>query len=167
MSKVLVACKLPNGLICRIHRMEDISEPVMGGGFKTIKKAVFTGRQFELAGPAVPFGVMPENPAVHGYALTPVEKEDWDEWVAQNPDSDVLLKGHVFAHEKRENVMAQAKEQRKDGVATGLEPLDPKNLRAAGLVPANPNLETSTADEQPAMPVQRGGARPDRVARVR
>lgn len=156
MSNVLVACKLPNGLRMRIYKEVERSEPTPMG-HKMVKVWEPTGDVVVLAGTAVPFGTMPEDPIVNGYSLTPVDKEFWDTYVSQNKDSEAIKNELIFAHEKQDNVVAQTKSQRKQGVVSGMEPLDPNNLPKG--IDAR-GMKIATADEMPPIPVTRGEGRP-------
>lgn len=134
MAKVLVACKIPNGLILRLFKPEEVDYPLLGGGYKRVTEyKPIPGAQVELAGPATPFGQMPNAPVAAGYAITPVEKDFWDKWLEQNKDAAVVENGLVFASEKQGNVVAQARDNRKNKVKSGLEQIDPANPPQAGI----------------------------------
>ena len=124
MPTVTVACKVPNGLILRLFNMAEHDEPVMGGGTKTVKKAVQTGEQVTVAGPATPFGVAPRYPIIGGYAMTPnVDADFFTAWLKQNADHDVVKKKLIFASEKVDSVAAKANDH--ESVLSGLQPLVP------------------------------------------
>lgn len=124
---VTVATKLPHGLILRVFTMVDQDEPVMGGGFRTVKTAKQLPKQVVLNGAAHPQDQAPTCLMVGGWALTPnVDKDLWDLWLEQNKDSDVVRNGLIFAHEKAGNAEAESKDKAK--LKSGLERLDPDNL---------------------------------------
>lgn len=131
---VVVACKLPNGLILRLFHEVDETEATPQGN-RTVK--VHRQRQdvvpVRLNGSATPYAKFPDYPVHHGYALTVVDAGFWHEWCRQNHDAEVLRNKLVFAHEKPEQAQGQAQEQHKDKVRSGLEPIDPKNPPAVGL----------------------------------
>ena len=123
-AKVTVACKLPHGLILRLFEMESANEPVMGGGYREVKRARQTGSTVRVNGNAVPFGVRPDHPIVAGYALTHgVDKDFFDEWMKQNRDSDIVKNHLVFAYERAESARDAAKDHAKQ--RSGLEPIEP------------------------------------------
>lgn len=123
-STVTVACKLPHGFDLRVFASEDYQEPVMGGGWKSVKRAVETGPRYLLAGVAAPFGMSPKAQMVTGYALTHnVDADFFSKWLEQNADSDVVKNRLIFAAPKPLDVEARAKENEK--TRSGLEPLVP------------------------------------------
>lgn len=123
-SVVTVACKLPHGFDLRVFAMEDYQEPVMGGGWKTVKRAVEFGQRYLLAGVAAPHGMSPVAQMATGYALTHnVDAEFFAEWLKQNADSDVVKNRLIFAAPKPADVADRAKENEK--TRSGLEPLVP------------------------------------------
>lgn len=118
---VTVACKLPNGIILRLFAMQDAEELVMGGGVRSIKKAILTDQEpVEIKGCAAPFG----SPIllVGGYALTPnVDAQFYAQWLKQNSDSDLIKNRVIFAQETRDHLEGQANEQAE--ILSGLQPL--------------------------------------------
>lgn len=120
---VTIGCKLPSGVHLNIFTMEDSQEPIMGGGWRVIKKASFAGR-VTIKG----VGRRVDDPrVVGGYALTPnVDADVWAEWLKQNKDSDLVKNRMVFAHVKQAEAEAQARDQQ--SLRSGLEPVDPGNL---------------------------------------
>lgn len=128
---VTVACKIPNGLLLRLHEMEETSEPVMGGGSRTVKVARHVGDAVRINGNAHPQNAAPRAQIVDGvdfgYALTPnVPKAFWDKWLQQNKDHMAVRNGMIFAHESVRSVEAEARE--KANLRSGTERLDPKDL---------------------------------------
>ena len=148
MSQIMVACKFPNGLLLRLHREVDDVTPLFGGGVRNIKRWEETGEQVMINGPGHPLVPRPDqDPNIYGYALTSIDEDFWEAWKAQNQDNEMLRKGILFAHEKPEDVRAQAKEQHGDGVKSGMEPIDPENPPVAGTRLGK--LKVTVADEQP------------------
>jgi hypothetical protein len=128
---VIVACKLPNGMILQLWEMVEMVEPVMGGGLRKVNVARPhpDGRVYVLNGNRTPFGVQPDHEIRHGFGLTyNVDKEFFEKWLHDNRLSAVVKNGLVFAHEKREDVRAHAEEMSRE--KTQFEPLDPDNLAA-------------------------------------
>lgn len=141
MATVTVACKLPHGLMLRLFRMEEHDEPVMGGGTKTVKRAVAIGETLTILGVAAPFGKSPKAQIVGGYALTPgVDADFFKAWMDQNKDSAVVRNKLVMHHEKPDMVAKKAEELA--AIRSGLEPLTPDS---------DPRIPrgVKTADEQP------------------
>lgn len=122
-ATVTVACKIPNGLILRIGSMETTRVPVLGGGMRDEKKWRWNGAEVQIAGPKrrVESGD-PDSPVADGYALTfGVNAEFMARWIAENKDSDIVTKGLILVHEKRDELKAQTFEHR--DARTGLEPM--------------------------------------------
>lgn len=133
---VTVALKLPHGLICRLHTMVDVEEPLPGGGTKTVKRAQPTGVTFKLNGYLRPArGDEPPPPAMPGaFALTHnIDKDTFEEWMRQNQDLDLVKNKLIFASEKADYVRREAHEH--EGLKCGLEPIDrsklPKKIQSA------------------------------------
>lgn len=132
----MVACKLPNGIVLQNCVMEDVNEPVMGGGFKIIKQARRLPETHVLAGARVPAGRIAAGDApllIGGYAITTgIPKDFWERWVAANGDSDIVQGGFVFAFEREADLRARAK----DGadLETGLEPIRPTQVDKEGRI---------------------------------
>jgi len=124
-SKVTVMLKHPHGIIMRLFRMEDVTEPVMGGGVKASKRAVQMGEQVKLNGFARRLGAeAPDFLVVGGYASTPnVDEEFFSEWLRQNADHPLVVNNLIFAQGSENSARDKAKEQK--GLKSGLEPLVP------------------------------------------
>lgn len=125
---VTVACKLPNGVILQNCVMEDRREPMMGGGFKEVKRARRLPETYKVNGSAfntellrsgdVPYTV------VAGFGITPgIPKEFWERWLDANRDTDLVKGGFIFAHVSESDARRYASEH--VGLKSGLEPIDP------------------------------------------
>lgn len=122
---VTVACKMPNGLILRAFEMVERDEPVMGGGYKTVKYASQRGEAVTINGPAAPFGAPPKVTTAGGYALTSnVDASFWDAWLAQNAELDAVRNGLIFAMPRQDSAGKEAENRAK--IKSGLEALDPE-----------------------------------------
>lgn len=129
---VTVALKMPHGLILRLFRMEDHDEQVMGGGTKTVQKAVLDDREsVRLNGTSKkwdqPYAIDAHgNPVLlmGGYALTSgVDAQFFDEWMRQNAKSDLVRNNLIFAAGRTNETRDMAKEFA--STRSGLEPLSP------------------------------------------
>lgn len=126
---VTVACKVPCGFAMQLYRMEDAQEPVMGGGWKAIKRAVPTGKLVVLHGPAKAIGKDVPWEIKSGVGLTHgVDADFFAKWMEDNKEADVVTGGHIFANVKTGEVLAEAKDR--ISLKTGLEPIDRNNLPA-------------------------------------
>lgn len=120
-ATVDVCCKLPNGLHLTVFRMEEHVEPVMGGGSRTVHRAVADGRT-SIRG--VGRRGHDDPRIVGGYAVTHgVDAAIWARWLEQNRDSDVVRNRLIFADEKPGMATGKAREQAE--ILSGLEPLNP------------------------------------------
>lgn len=125
---VTVALKHPNGLILRLFKMEDVQEAVMGGGTRTIKKAMPYGGSVRIKGYNPRNSKIPLPAAAGAFALTyNVPKDFWDEWVKQNSDHPYLTGNLLYAVGARRDAEAMSRERDKD-LNSGLEPLNPDRL---------------------------------------
>lgn len=126
---VTVALRHPHGIICRIHHLVDVPEPLPGGGTKNVKQWQPTGQSFKLNGYSKPaVGEEPPPPATAGgFVLTHgVPKDLWEEWLRQNKDLDLVVRGLVFAHTTTASANAESRE--KENLRSGLEPIDRSRL---------------------------------------
>lgn len=155
-ARLTVACKLPHGLRLRVFKETLHSEPVIGGGMRDVATFLPDGPQVVLNGNAVPYGRVPNYTIIGGYALTPnVDADFFNKWLAQNKDSDVVRNALVFAFEKLDGAVSEAKSNAK--LKSGLEPLDvspgPKGVGLADpRVPkgANKSLSSVASDDRAA-----------------
>jgi hypothetical protein len=129
MPTLTVACKIPNGLVLQVFASEDWMEAVMGGGHRPAKRAYVDPRfkPVKINGPARAIGKDAPHEIRNGVGLTHgVDADLWAAWLAQNKDSDFVVKGMVFANLKPSEVDAQAKDHR--SLKSGLERVDPNNM---------------------------------------
>ncbi len=151
-ATVTVACKLPNGVVLRVFEMITGVEQTPMGQVK-IPQSRQVGKSIAINGVGLPRGMIRDEPLVAGYALTyNVPKDFWDLWIEQNKHADVVLNGLIFAHERAEKTASQAKRQRKDGVTSMMEGLDPANPPKFGN-DRGFKIAVTTADEHKVEPV--------------
>jgi hypothetical protein len=126
---VTVACKLPHGLVLRLHEMEDVNEPTAGGGFRKSKRAKVVAEKV-VKGYSRRFDRRLEPaPAAQSssFALTPgVDAEFFKKWLAQNHDLDAVKNNLIWAHSETDMVEGFIKEH--EAQKSGFEPIDPNNL---------------------------------------
>jgi len=131
---VVVACKLPQGVILQLCQAEKTHEPVMGGGQRDVMVYRKVGKKYTIRGTSVAFGQIPQFLLVGRYALTSGIPEDfWEQWREQNKDSDIVERELIFAHRSMEDVEAHCRSN--ESLLTGLEPLDTSRL-PRGIQPA-------------------------------
>ena len=81
---VNIACTLPHGV--RLNVIERTSDrPPRDRGF------------FELKGPVKEHGEFKPGRTPERQHVTPVDKELWDLWLAENKESTLVTSGSVFA----------------------------------------------------------------------
>lgn len=127
---ITVACKLPHGLVLRLHHKVETQEPLPGGGTKKVPRwmpnpqaptVVLKGYLQKYKPGNAPMSVGSQ------FALTEgVDKDFFDEWLKQNQDLDAVANGLVFASEKFDTVTGLMKDF--SGTRSGLEPIDPDKL---------------------------------------
>lgn len=122
---VTVACKIPQGLILRLFKMEDRTEGGIGGTTYTTKVALPVGPRYVINGPGydkndgLPDYTIKERAALtHGIPL-----DFWEEWMKQNQDSECVRNNLVFSAKSGSEAIARAKEFR--SARSGFEPIDP------------------------------------------
>lgn len=132
-AKVTVGLKLGVALYdIQLCKMEDKFEQNMQGG-RMVKEYSRIGQPVRLRGTAYPRGTVPdgfpEKPQiVGGAAMNPgIDKDFWDAWLEQNKLNPIVVNGFIFASEKIDHVLGQAKETAAS--QSGLEPIDPKNKK--------------------------------------
>lgn len=82
MSTVTIGCKYPSGVLLQVG---TTTFPIKGSNSSDI------------------YG---------GHGITDdVPQALWDAWLAENKNHDLVTKGFIFAHEKRSNAKAEAKEK--------------------------------------------------------
>lgn len=129
-ATVTVALKHPRGLILRLHKMVEVDEPVMGGGTRTVQRAMPVGEQIRINGYSQPNAKVPPAATAGAFALTHgVPKDFWEAWKEQNADHPYLLGGLLFASDK--GAYAARKADEREELKSGLEPLNPEKLPVA------------------------------------
>lgn len=124
-AKVVVACKLPHGLVLETCIETEVLEPVMGGGQKVVKRYRRSGKRVTLNGNAVAIGATASHRIVGGFALTEgVDKDFFEKWLEQNKDLPAVTNGLVFAFERDDMTTGKAKEF--TGLRNGMEPMAQK-----------------------------------------
>ena len=134
-ATVTVACKMPAGMILRNYRFEDRNEPLMGGGYHTVKVAVALDEEYRINGNAVAQNKAPHCDIIgglDGYALTyGVPKDFWERWLEANKTAPFVKNHLIFAHTIGNSTTDMAKERK--GLRSGLERLDPSKQIIKGV----------------------------------
>ncbi|MDG4906026.1 hypothetical protein P9228_06130 [Mesorhizobium sp. WSM4898] len=129
-TTVTVACKLPHGLVLRLHEMVEQNEPTAGGSFRKVKRAQVIGQPVVLKGYLRRFDRRKEPAPMaqdSSYALTHgVDADFFKKWLEQNKDLDAVRNNLVWAHTETDMVEGFIKEH--EAQKSGLEPIDPNNL---------------------------------------
>lgn len=101
---VIVACKLPHGIILEVG-----------------KEKVELKGSMQLGRSQTPFYM-----AAQIVGLTKVSKDFWEAWVKEHQEFVPYQKGFIFAADKKKHVLDEAKE--KETLRHGLEPIDSGNM---------------------------------------
>jgi hypothetical protein len=99
MAKVLIGCKLPNGII-----LENPLNPDEKVTLKGLNRATIIGST---------------------HVTTEVDADFWDLWKSTNPEFSALKNGAIFEAKDK----ASAKDKAKDTDKTGFEKMDPKDKK--------------------------------------
>jgi hypothetical protein len=106
---VFVACKLPNGLHLDLSVKGQLPRRLTLAGTNTgIKEC----------------GVYDPSRMQNGFALTPVPKKFFEDWLEQHRFHPAVVNGHIFANTNAKSAVAEAREKEK--AETGLEPMPQK-----------------------------------------
>jgi hypothetical protein len=132
---VVVACKLPSGIILRVFDWRKYQEPSRDGSIHESQRAVpIAGRQFVIKGPWIATAGQAynsNNGAVGdllpgGYAITEgCPREIWDGWYEQNKHSKLVESHVIMAHKDRNALIDEVRKH--TSIISGLEPLDRAN----------------------------------------
>lgn len=122
---MFVACKHPNGLKLDLHDQD---------GKITDSVTLFGGR-LPVDDNGIPTQI---RAVVGGYGFTEVKDEFWNEWSRTYKDFEPLKRGMIFAC----GTLREAKHEAavREGIVTGLEPVDPDKKTADG-------VEAATEDD--------------------
>lgn len=124
---VSIGCKIPNGIVMRLHQYVEQDVPLLGGGFQKQKIALPTGKEITLKGWA---RKMNEAPAllIDGYCAinSEVDADFWAQWLEQNKNAQYIKNGMIFAVSNDKSAIAKAREEVER--RSGMEPLDPDKL---------------------------------------
>lgn len=112
MAKVIVGCKLPNGLIMELVKPGQLHAPAPVGERVTLKGA----------NSAV---IARSNPAEPNYGMTYVEDAFAAEWFKVNKDMAFVKSGAVFMVADEKRYQGEVKDRTGD-VRTGMEPIVPE-----------------------------------------
>lgn len=150
MPNVVVACKLPAGLVM------EIVEPGKDDQGKVGTLPAPVGRRVTLNGAnSVPRrrNALGEYPmmTVYPYGLTVVDQSFWEEWLKRHKDFPFIKDGLVFVAPNQDKAIAMAKE-RVQSVSTGLEPLKPSQDGKSGdkrlSTEADPHMKKLMAEQE-------------------
>ena len=139
---VTVACKIPMGMLCRVHEKRTINEVTLGGS-RSVEQYFATDHGFVVHGPAHAQNEGPRHLTVAGYAFTKgVQKDLWDAWYEQNFELHAVQANMIFAYADADQAKDGAREHR--GIKTGLERLNPHDLPNL-----DPRFKLETAENSP------------------
>jgi hypothetical protein len=134
-ATVTVCCRVPCGLILQLCKPAKTRIPLPGGGF--VEEVIHQkfGKAYRVNGYAKPAGqdlgvTVIGAPRGGGYAITEgIPEQFWEEWLAQNAEHDAVLNGMIFAADRKNEAVAEAKD--KGALWDGLHPMeqsgDPRN----------------------------------------
>ncbi len=146
---VTVACKVPMGLVLRVHGVIETSEQTANGPRPAKMYPML--KEYTVKGPGHEAGQRAMAETAGGYALTRgIPREFWDKWMEEFADSPLVLNGQIFAASRPSIAAGRAAEQKE--LTSGMEPLRVgKDARIPK--PTNPASGTIQPDEERSMPV--------------
>lgn len=151
-AKVIVALKLGIAYFdIQLCSIVDKFEQNMQGG-RTVKEATRIGQVVRLRGTAYPRGTPPEGfpdrpEIIAGAALNYGIDKDWfTEWMHQNRLNPIVVNKMIFGHETIAGVHAMAKELA--GQLSGLDPVNPKNLKGDPRMPRTTRQDVSDVETE-------------------
>lgn len=104
---VIVACKLPHGVILEVGKQKV-----------ELKGSIQLGRS------QTPFLMAPQM-----VGLTKVPRDFWEAWLKDHQEFAPYKKGLIFAADKKKKALDEAKE--KEVLQHGLEPINPRKMPKA------------------------------------
>jgi hypothetical protein len=104
--------------------MVDVDEPLMGGGFKTVRRAQQIPGEVRINGYSQPNKKVPPAATPGAFALTHhVPKAFWEKWLQDNKGHPYVEKGLIFAAGSTGYVTQKARER--EELRSGMEPINP------------------------------------------
>lgn len=105
---VLVACKLPHGIILEVDKQQmELKGSMQAGRSQT---------SFFMS-------------SSQGVGLTRIPQDFWEAWLQNHQEFAPVKKGLIFAAGKKKKVLDEAREKEK--LLHGLEPIDPARMPQA------------------------------------
>jgi hypothetical protein len=119
---VVVACKMPRGLMLQLTQFINQDTRVMGGGVEKRQVPMRVGDQVRLKPAILPFGAIPNYPIVCGFSLTrDIDANFWREYAEQNKNLTMITEGLLAAFDTEADANAYCREY--EAKRTGFEPL--------------------------------------------
>lgn len=129
-SKVVVACKLPNGLVLHLEKETKVLEQRQNGPPEWVTLWVKDTDKPEVRvhGNRVRFGDIPSWQIVGGYGLTEnVDRDFWVAWLEKHEKQPYVVNELIWAEPTMDAARSRAKNQRE--VLSNMEPLNPATKR--------------------------------------
>ena len=127
---VSVACKVPMGMILRVHKRVMMPHKTTEGMIRDVPEYHQVGKEYMVYGPSHPQNAGPHCTIIGDYAITPgIPREHWELWSQQHRGDMMVINRMIFAYSSNK-IAGAAKEHAE--LKSGLERLDssrlPKNL---------------------------------------
>lgn len=131
-AKVIVACKLPNGLELHLDKeIEEYEQSPSGPRLIKIWRRDPEAPVVRVHGNRPQWGKQLPCELAGGYALTPgVDKDFWEAWLKQNHKQDYVVNRLIFAMPSIDAAKGEAREHKT--VLSGFEPLNPERRHVPG-----------------------------------
>lgn len=135
-EKVVVAAKLPHGLIMRIFDKREVPEVGSGGpnGVRIVAQSLPRPETVTIKGYLQPYSGNQPPPLsqTSRWAFTEnLDREFVERWFKENQDQDMVTNHLIFFASSM--TAAQGKARELEALRTGLEPMDPAKLPVRGV----------------------------------
>lgn len=133
MNNVIVACRLPKGVVLKIYDDEEIAIRAEYAKAKHVDLSPLrVVSSISLNGATSHPNYHPKDNEILGrFGKTSVPSDFWEKWLKQNERSDLVLKNLVFAEPNEARASSRAAEFA--NVKTGFEGLDQNKLPVIGV----------------------------------
>lgn len=119
-DQVIVACKLPSGLLAEVVNNSGVRVRVAFNGSAAARRL----ERADERGNPIDMG--PLQSVKGGYGLTPVDADFWEQWIKENAEYPAVKAGLIFASSTSKGAATtpDAAAERAE-IRSGLEPIDP------------------------------------------
>lgn len=118
-ATVIIGCNIPSGITLDVRKEGQPLQKVTLRGNAEARRGDNNGL----------LGMSPN--VAHGFGMTTVDADFWEQWKAQNQDYAPFVNGSIYEAKSVGDAKAHAREI-KDDVKSGMEPIDPAGKGDSG-----------------------------------